>query len=100
MDLQRVFQMSFAGVYPHDVNKAVRKGRTQAEVDQVICRLTGDTAEGLAKQIATKQDLESVFREAPALHPKVVTITGVAWGVRVEDVAAPPRSSRPALGAA
>lgn len=89
MDLQRVFKMSFAGVYPHYVNKAVRKGRTQAELDQVICWLTGYTAKGLAKQIAAKKDLETFFREAPTLNPNVFKITGVVCGVRVEDVADP-----------
>ena len=89
MDNQRVFKMSFASVYPHYVQKAERKGRTKEEVDQVICWLTGYNARTLAGQIKQKKDLETFFREAPALHPNARKITGVICGVRIEQIEDP-----------
>ena len=81
--------MRFASVYPLYVQKAAKKGRTQAEVDQVICWLTGYSAEGLRRQIELGNDLQTFFAEAPALNPNCALITGVVCGVRVEDVADP-----------
>jgi len=89
MDNQRVFKMSFAGVYPHYVAKAEKKGRTQKDVDQVICWLTGYNARTLADQIKRKTDLETFFAEAPALNPHVTKITGTICGVRIEDIEHP-----------
>jgi hypothetical protein len=89
MDLQRVFKMSFAGVYPHYVNKAERKGRTKQEVDDVICWLTGYSPQELAKQVKAGKDLETFFREAPAFNKSATKITGVICGVRIEDIADP-----------
>jgi hypothetical protein len=85
----RIFTMPFARVYPLYVQKAERKGRTQAEVDRVICWLTGYTQAGLNRQIKQQKDLETFFAEAPALHPNSSLITGVVCGVRVEEVADP-----------
>lgn len=87
--MNRVFKMSFAGVYPHYVRKAEKKGRTKREVDQVICWLTGYTPRALAKQIQSRKDLETFFRDAPALHPNAGKITGVICGVRIEDIEHP-----------
>jgi len=81
--------MRFASVYPLYVQKAVKKGRTQAEVDQVICWLTGYSAEGLRRQIELGNDLQTFFAEAPALNPNCALITGVVCGVRVEEVTDP-----------
>jgi hypothetical protein len=89
MDNQRVFKMSFAGVYPLYVKKVEKKGRTKEEVDQVICWLTGHTPATLASVIAAKTDLETFFGEAPALHPNASMITGVICGVRIEDIEHP-----------
>jgi len=89
MDLHRVFKMSFAGVYPHYILKAEKKGRTKAEVDEVICWLTGYTPKSLAKQIAERKDLETFFAEAPLLHPNASKITGVICGVRIETIEHP-----------
>lgn len=89
MDPERVFRMPFAKLYPLYVAKAERKGRTRAEVDEVIRWLTGYTAEGLAAQVAGKVDLETFFREAPAMHPNADRVTGVVCGVRVEEVEDP-----------
>jgi hypothetical protein len=85
----RIFTMAFAKVYPALVNKAVRKGRTQAEVDQVIRWLTGYTRAGLQKQISQAVTIEEFFDRAPAMNPKRSLITGVVCGVRVEEVADP-----------
>ena len=89
MDKHRVFKMSFAGVYPHYVQKAEKKGRKKKEVDQVICWLTGYSPQALAKQIRERKDLETFFSEAPTLHPHAGKITGVICGVRVEEIEDP-----------
>lgn len=89
MQLDRVFAMKFSSVYPHLVAKATKKGRTQAEVDQVIRWLTGYTAAGLAKQLKREVDLRAFFDEAPKVNPNVGLITGVVCGVRVENVEHP-----------
>ncbi|MCW5910755.1 MAG: DUF2200 domain-containing protein [Cyclobacteriaceae bacterium] len=81
--------MSFAGVYPHYITKAEKKGRTKEEVDTIICWLTGYTKKSLQKQIDTKVDLETFFAQAPQLNPNVSMITGVICGYRVEDIKEP-----------
>ena len=85
----RVFAMKFANIYPMYVQKAERKNRTKAEVDQVICWLTGYNQSGLQKQIKQQNDLTTFFAQAPALNPNVSLIKGVVCGVRVEDVEDP-----------
>ena len=85
----RVFAMSFASVYPLYVQKAERKGRTRAEVDEVIGWLTGYGPDQLRRAIDTGVDLETFFSRAPAMNPKAKLITGVVCGVRVEEVADP-----------
>jgi hypothetical protein len=85
----RIFTMPFAKVYPLYVQKAERKNRTQAEVDQVICWLTGYDAAGLQRQIEQQNDFRTFFAQAPALHPNSAMITGVVCGVRVEEVEDP-----------
>jgi len=82
----QVFAISFAKLYPMYVQKAERKGRTKAEVDQIIRWLTGYTQAGLRKQIEQENDLETFFSQAPALHANSSLIKGVVCGVRVEDV--------------
>ena len=89
MDNQRVFKIAFSRVYPLYVQKVEKKGRSQAEVDEVICWLTGYTPKGLAAQIAANTDLAGFFAEAPALNPNVDKITGVVCGVRVETIEDP-----------
>lgn len=86
MTAHRIFAMPFARVYPMYVQKAERKGRTQQEVDQVICWLTGYDLSGLQQQIDQQASLEQFFAEAPALHPNATLIKGVVCGVRVEEV--------------
>ena len=81
--------MPFASVYRAYVNKAERKGRTQYEVDQVICWLTGYSQQGLEDQIALKTDIKGFFSKAPAMNPRRSEIKGVVCRVRVEEVSDP-----------
>ena len=85
----RIYKMSFASVYPHYVAKAERKGRTKAEVDQILLWLTGFDAAGLEAEIAAKTDFETLFARAPRLNPARELITGLVCGVRVEEVEEP-----------
>ncbi len=81
--------MPFANVYPLYVDKAEKKGRTKAEVDTVICWLTGYNARQLASQLKKQTDFETFFNDAPKLNPARALIKGVVCGVRVEDVPEP-----------
>ena len=89
MTNDRVFNMSFAGVYPHYVAKAEKKGRTAEEVDEVIRWLTGYTNAGLAKQIKKRTNFREFFEKAPGLNPNVSLIKGVVCGIRVEEIEDP-----------
>ena len=86
MDNTRVFKMSFAGVYPHYVHKAEKKGRTKEELDTIICWLTGYDQQTLQQQIDRKVDFETFFSQAPQINPNVSKITGVICGYRVEEI--------------
>lgn len=85
----RIFTTPFASVYPAYVNKVTRKGRTQAELDEVIRWLTGYDQAGLQRQLDQRVDIDTFFAQAPAMHPNRVHVTGVVCGVRVEDVEDP-----------
>lgn len=89
MDEKRVFAIKFSKLYSLYQQKAERKGRTKAEVDQVICWLTGNTKAGLQQQIKKEADLETFFDQAPAFNKNSKLITGVVCGVRVEEVKHP-----------
>lgn len=78
--------MSFAGVYPHYVAKAEKKGRTKEEVDECIRWLTGYTKAGLAKQIEKRTSLRDFCEKASKFNPNASLIKGVVCGVRVEDI--------------
>jgi hypothetical protein len=82
----RVFKMSFASIYPLYIQKAEKKGRTKAEVDEVILWLTGYSKQSLQKQIDNKTDLETFFAEAPQLNPNASKISGVICGYRIEEI--------------
>lgn len=86
MKNQRVFQMSFAGVYPHYIAKAEKKGRTKEEVDTIIFWLTGYNEQSLQQILDNKTNFETFFAEAPQLNPNVSKITGVICGYRVEEI--------------
>lgn len=81
--------MPFASVYPHYVHKVERKGRTIAELETIICWLTGYDQQELRQQIEKKTDLQTFFNEAPRMHPNAAKITGVICGYRVEDIEDP-----------
>jgi len=89
MSKHRIFNLSFASVYPLYIAKAERKNRTKAEVDSIIFWLTGYNAAGLAEQLKREVDLETFFAEAPIMNPNVSLIRGVVCGVRVEDIEDP-----------
>ena len=88
-DTHRIFTMPFASVYPAYVNKVTRKGRTQAELDEVIRWLTGYDQAGLQRQVDQRTTFDTFFAQAPALHPNRGLITGVVCHVRVEEVEHP-----------
>ncbi|MBR0852224.1 DUF2200 domain-containing protein [Bradyrhizobium diazoefficiens] len=89
MTKHRIYTTSFASVYPLYVAKAERKGRTRAEVDQVISWLTGYGQKELETQLENKTDFETFFAKAPKLNPSRALIKGVICGVRVEDIKEP-----------
>ena len=78
--------MSFAGVYPHYIQKAEKKGRTKEELDTIIGWLTGYSQQELQQQIDKKVDFETFFAQAPQINPNVSKITGVICGYRVEEI--------------
>lgn len=84
-----IFSMSIAKVYPLLVQKVERKGRTQAEVNEVITWLTGYDAVGLKSQLDKGVDLATFYAEAPCMNPNCDLIKGVVCGVRVENVEDP-----------
>lgn len=89
MSKHRIFTTSFASVYPHYVAKAEKKGREQAEVDEIIRWLTGYDARQLKTLLKNETDFETFFAEAPRLNSARKLIKGVVCGVRVEDVEEP-----------
>ncbi len=86
MSKHRIYTMAFGKVYPAYIAKAEKKGRTKAEVDEIIRWLTGYSQEGLDARIADGTDLETFFDTAPAMNPAREMITGVICGVRVEEI--------------
>ncbi len=85
----RVYTMIFANVYPLYVAKAEKKGRTKAEVDEIIRWLTGYSQDQLTAQIEQRKDFETFFAKAPQPNPARALITGAVCGVRVEEIADP-----------
>jgi hypothetical protein len=89
MSNHKIYKMSFAKVYPLYVSKAEKKGRTKAEVDEIIRWLTGYSQEELELQLEKQVDFETFFAEAPQLNPSRTLIKGVICGVRVEEIEEP-----------
>ncbi|MGE3745973.1 MAG: DUF2200 domain-containing protein [Sphingomonadaceae bacterium] len=87
MTRHRIYTTSVASVYPHYVAKAEKKGRSKAEVDEIICWLTGHSQATLEAALANKVNFEDFFGQAPRMNPARLLVTGVVCGVRVEDVA-------------
>ena len=89
MSYHRVYKMLFAKLYPLLLDKVERKDRTKAELNEIICWLTGYDPVGLQRLIDEEKDMEAFINEAPALNPKRKLIKGVVCGVRVEEVKEP-----------
>lgn len=85
----RIYSMAFGKVYPLYVQKAEKKGRTKAEVDEVIAWLTGYRGAELARVVADGTSFETFFAGAPRMNPNAALVTGLVCGVRVEEVADP-----------
>ena len=85
----KIYAMSFASVYPHYVAKAEKKGRTKAEVDEIICWLTGHTQKTLESELVKKTSFEDFFAQAPRMNASRSLITGTICGVRVENIEEP-----------
>lgn len=82
---ERIAKMTFASVFPHYVNKVVKKGRTEEELIQVICWLTGYSDVQLQEAVRQKWTFADFFEKA-TLHPNAVLITGIICGYRVEEI--------------
>ncbi|HET53808.1 MAG TPA: DUF2200 domain-containing protein [Ignavibacteria bacterium] len=89
MTKHKIYTMSFASVYPHYVAKAEKKGRTKAEVDEIIRWLTGYSQNKFEAQLKKQTDFETFFAEAPKMNPSRALIKGVVCGIRVEDIEEP-----------
>jgi len=89
MKKHRIYTTSFASVYPLYIAKAEKKGRTKAEIDQIIAWLTGYRGAALKAQLDKQTDFETFFAKAPKLNPSRSLITGTVCGVRVEEIAEP-----------
>lgn len=82
---ERIYKMSFASVYPHYLTKAEKKGRTKAEVDEIIFWLTGYNAKTLQQHLDDKTNFEDFFNQAK-IHPNASKIKGVICGYRIEEI--------------
>jgi len=80
---RRIAEMTFASVHPHYVTKVERKGRTQAELQEILTWLTGYSAEDIASHIRRETTFFEFFAEAE-LNPKATLVTGVICGYRIE----------------
>lgn len=89
MSNSRIFNMKISDIYPLLVQKVQRKGRTKAEVDTVICWLTGYDESGLESQLNATSSLEVFFSSAPQFNPNADSITGLICGHRVENITDP-----------
>ncbi len=89
MTNDRIYKMSVSSVYPYYVAKAEKKGRTKAEVDEIICWLTGYSQKELGVQLEKQTDFETFFSKAPRMNPSRNLITGVICGIRVEEIKEP-----------
>jgi hypothetical protein len=89
MKKHRIYTISFSSVYPHYIAKAEKKGRTKAEVDEIIRWLTGYSQKKFESQLKKQVDIEHFIAEASALNPSRSLIKGVVCGVRVEDIEDP-----------
>ncbi len=89
MSKHRIYTTSVASVYPHYLAKAEKKGRTKAEVDEIMRWLTGYSQGELEEQLKNSTDFETFFMEAPRLNPSRTLVKGVICGVRIEEIEEP-----------
>ncbi len=86
MKKPRAYTITFASVYPLYIEKVEKKGRTKAELDEVIFWLTGYDQDSLQKQIADGVDMETFYAQAPRINPNAALIKGMICGYRVEEI--------------
>jgi hypothetical protein len=89
MENHKIYTMSVARVYPLYIAKVEKKGRTKAELDEIICWLTGYSQKELASQLEKQTNFETFFAQAPKMNPSRNLIKGLICGVRVEDIKEP-----------
>ena len=89
MPPHRIYTISVASVYPRYVTKAEKKGRSRAEVDEIITWLTGHDQDSLDRELAARTTFEDFFSNAPGMNPARSLITGVVCGIRVEEIEDP-----------
>ena len=89
MNKHRIYSMSVAGVYPHYIAKAEKKGRTKSEVDEIFRWLTGYSQKELERELEARTNFETFFAQAPQLNPARSSIKGVICGVRIEEIEDP-----------
>ena len=82
---EKIAKMTFSSVYPHYLNRIVKKGRTEEELHQVIEWLTGFDEHQLHQLIEKKVTFESFFGQAK-MHPNTHLIKGVVCGYRIEEI--------------
>jgi hypothetical protein len=85
----RVYAYNIGKIYPLYIAKAESKGRSRAEVDEILRWLTGHTQQSLEAEMVKGSNLEAFFNSAPRLNPARSLITGVVCGVRVETIEEP-----------
>ena len=86
---EKIYQMPLGKVYPLLVNKAIKKGRTQEEVNEIICWLTGYSSQQLEELLNLPTTYGDFFRKAPAPNPNRKLIKGSICGIRVEEIQEP-----------
>lgn len=89
MENEKVYAMPFAKVYPLLTAKAIRKGRTQAEVNEIITWLTGYSVPQVERAVQSGVSYGDFFRNAPQLNPDRVLIKGSVCGVKIEAIEEP-----------
>lgn len=89
MTKHRIYSVSVASVFPHYIAKAEKKGRTKAEVNEIVCWLTGHSVETLGDELAKNTSFEDFFADAPRMNPARSSIKGMICGVRVEEIQEP-----------
>jgi len=82
---EQVGNMVFASIYPLYLNRLIKNGRTQAELNQVIEWFTGLDEKAINKLMAEKATFKTFFQNA-TIHPNAHLIKGVVCGYRIEEI--------------